>query len=166
VVIHNGDQGFEITFRGTHAEDPKDLREFLRRRQFSLEVVLRRWLNELGVALFYEGLALVEAKQAHRVTVLNASDQAVTLLIDTGSYLPIKKSYSWRDEQTRERNQEEEIYDLYRLEQGINTPHSITRIYNGDMASQRFIRSVSYNLGLADSLFQATVGPGSPGRKK
>ena len=98
---------------------------------------------------------------------MNARNEAVTLYLDTNTHLPVKKSFSWRDPTDRERNIEEEVYDAYRPVDGVMTPFSITRFYNGDMANQRFLTSVSYNKGLSDSLFSATVtyDPNKPLRK-
>ena len=63
---------------------------------------------------------------------------------------------------------EEEIYDGYRLVQGVMTPFSITRTYNGEMSNQRFLNSVLYNKGLEDSLFNVTsaYSPHQPAPKK
>src|SRR5690348_4817089 len=52
VIIHNGEQGNEITFRGISPEDPEAHADYLRRLNYSLEWVLRKWLTEPGVALF------------------------------------------------------------------------------------------------------------------
>ena len=41
------------------------------------------------------------------------------------------------------------------------TPHTITRFYNGDMSSQRFLTSVSYNQGMGDSQFDPAAASGS-----
>src|ERR1700682_1928040 len=57
IYVYQGDTGTEITYKGPHPEDPKDLTEYLRRRHFSLDWVLRKWLSEPGVALFSEGRA-------------------------------------------------------------------------------------------------------------
>jgi len=54
----------------------------------------------------------------------------------------VKKSFSWRDPTDKQRNIEEEIYDGYRLVQGVMTPFSITRTYNGEMSNQRFLNSI------------------------
>ncbi len=89
------------------------------------------------------------------MTILNVNNEAVTLYIDSVTHLPIKKSFTWRDPVDKEKNVEEEVYDGYRDVQGIMTPHSVTRFYNGDMAMQRFLNSVSYNQGLSDSKFNA-----------
>src|SRR6266446_9262775 len=55
IYVYAGDKGTEITYKGPRPEDPKDLTEYLRRRHFSLDWVLRNWLSEPSVALFYEG---------------------------------------------------------------------------------------------------------------
>lgn len=159
--VYNGDQGYEITYKGTRAEDPKDLADFLRRRQFALDWVIRHWLNEPGLALFYDGPSVAADKPAEQVTILNAKNQGVTIDIDISTHLPLKKSLSWRDPTDKERNVEDEIYDNYRPVQGVMTPFSITRFYNGDMSNQRFLTAVSYNQGLSDSKFDAqiTYGP-------
>lgn len=157
VEVYNGDKGYEITYKGTRAADPKDLTDYNRRRQYALDWVLRHWLNKPGVALFYEGPAVAADKPAEQVTILNAKNQGVTIDIDSNTHLPLKKSYSWRDPTDKERNVEEEVYDNYRPIQGIMTPFSVTRFYNGDMSSQRFLTSVSYNQGLSDAKFDAQI---------
>jgi len=157
VYVYNGDQGYEITYKGTATMEPKDLADYLRRRRFSLDWVLRKWINEPGVALFYEGSAVAEQKQTEQVTIMNVHNEGVTLYIDINDHLPVKKSFSWRDPADRERNVEEEVYDGYRSVQGIMTPFRTTRYYNGDMSNQRFMNSVTYNKGLSDSMFAATA---------
>lgn len=162
IELFRGDTGFEITYKGTREQDAKDLRDYLRRREYSLDWVLRKWLNEPGVALFYEGSTVAAQKDAQQVTIMNARNQAVTLYLDTQTHLPVKKSFSWRDPTDEQRNTEDEVYDNYRPVQGIMTPFSVTRFYNGDMSNQRFMSKVIYNQGLNDSLFaaDATSGPG------
>ena len=167
--VYNGDQGYEITFKGTAALDAKTLTEFLRRRDHSLEWVLRRWINEPGVALFYEGSAVAADKPADQVTILNSKNDSVTLFLDSTTHLPLKKTFTWRDPTDNLRNTEDEIFDAYRPTQGIMTPYSITRFYNGEMSNQRFLNTVTYNNGLNDSMFAAktTYDPTTlPPRKK
>jgi hypothetical protein len=167
--VYNGDKGFEITFKGTAALDDKALSEFLRRRDHSLELVLRKWINEPGVAFFYDGPAVAANKPADQVSVMNAKNDNVTLYLDSTTHLPLKKSFTWRDPTDNLRNTEEELYDAYRSMQGIMTPYSITRFYNGEMSNQRFLNNVTYNDALNDSLFDAktTYDPNTlPPRKK
>jgi hypothetical protein len=155
IYIYRGDEGFETTYKGTRADDPKTVSEYM--RQYSLDWVLRKWLNEPGIALFYEGATVAAQKDTQQVTIMNSRDQAVTLNIESNTHLPVKKSFSWRDPTDKERNVEEEVYDNYRLVQGIMTPFSVTRYYNGDMSNQRFLHSVVYNKGLSDTLFETNI---------
>jgi hypothetical protein len=168
VVIHSGDKGYEITYKGTRALDAKELSDYLRRRRFSLERVLREWLAEPGVALFYEGPTVAEQKAVEQVTITNSRNETVTLFLDANTHLPVKKTFSWRDPTDKQRNVEDEVYDNYRVVRGIMTPFSVTRYYNGDMAHQRFVNTVTYNSGLSDSLFEASVNyqPDRPPPKK
>jgi hypothetical protein len=155
VYVYNGDKGFEITYKGTHAEDPKELADYLRRRHFALDGVLRKWLLEPGVALFYEGQTVAEEKTVDQVTVMNSHNEGVTLYLDSADHLPVKKTYSWRDATDKQRNVEAEVYDNYREIQGIMTPYTVSRFYNGDMSGQRFMTAVTYNPWLSDSQFEA-----------
>jgi hypothetical protein len=154
VQIYNGDKGFEITYKGVRPLDQKDeLDPYLRRRRYAIEVVLRQWLNQPGVALFYEGQTVAAQKETDQVTVMNNKNEAVTLYIDINTHLPVKKSFSWRDPADKQRNVEEEIFDNYRPIQNIMTPFDTTRLFNGEMSAQTFLTAASYNQGLSESLF-------------
>lgn len=153
--VFNGVKGYEITFKGTAQLDPKILADYLRRRDHSLEIVLRKWINEPGVAFFYEGAAVAADKPSEQVSIMNAKNDSVTLYIDSTTHLPIKKSYSFRDPTDNLLNKEDEIFDAYRPTQGIMTPYSLTRFYNGEMSNQRFLNTVTYNNNLNDSMFEA-----------
>lgn len=168
VVIHNGDKGFETTNKGTAAQDKEDLIPFLRRRQHSLEQVLRKWINDPNMQYFYDGMAIVDGKPNDQVTLLNNQNDAVTVYLDQNTHLPSKTSFTWRDPKDKQRNVEEETFDNYRKVDGIMTPHSITRTFNGETSHQRFINTARYNMPLEDSVFDASVtyDPKAPPKKK
>jgi hypothetical protein len=156
--IYAGDKGFEVTYKGPHQMEKKDLEDYLRRRRFSLDTLLRAWINDPAVALFYDGNALAGNLPAQQITLINSNNEAVSLCFDIETHLPIKKTYTWRDPVDKERNFEEEIYDNYRLVQGVMTPYGFTRYFNGDMQTQRFVNSVHYNQGLNEAMFDPNSG--------
>jgi len=168
VIIHNGDKGYETTYKGTAAQDKEELEAYLRRRRHSVDWALRKWINDPGVEYFYDGLAIVDGKPADRVTLLNGQNDAVTLFLDQNTHLPLKTSYSWRDPKDKQKNVEEEVYDNYKPEQGIMTAHAITRYFNGESSHQRYIYTAKYNLNLPESMFEAstTYDPYQPLKKK
>jgi len=168
VQIFNGNKGFELTYKGTAALEPEDVQNHLRRRQHSLEAVFRRWVGDPKVALFYEGQAVVDGKQTEGVSLLNSQNDSVSVYLDINTHYPVKISYSWRDPKDKQKNEEYEIYDNYKLVQGIWTAHAISRYFNGDTSQQRFITTASYNQKLSDSMFDASVtyDPKAPLKKR
>ena len=156
--VYIGNKGYEITYKGARPVEQKDLDDYQRRKRFSLETVLRTWVNDPKVALFFEGAALAGNLAAQKVTLINSKDEAVSLYFDIDTHLPIEKSYSWRDPVDREKNVEEETYNGYRLVQGIMTPFGFTRYFNGDMQTERFITSASYTETLDQAMFDPNSG--------
>jgi len=157
-VIYTGDKGYEVTYKGPRAVEKKDLEDYHRRHRFSLETILRSWVNDPSVALFFDGAALAGSLAAQRVTLINAKNEAVSVYFDIDTHLPIKKSYSWRDPVDKERNVEEETFDGYRLVEGVMTPFGFTRYFNGDMQTERFMTSATYNKGLNQAMFDPNSG--------
>lgn len=153
-----GNKGFEITYKGPHPVEQKDIDDYLRRRHFSLDTVLRTWVNDPTVVLLFDGNAIAAEHPALQVTLINAQNESVTLYFDTDSHLPVKKSFEWRDPVDRQKNLEEEIYDNYKPVSGIMAPYSVTRFFNGDMSNQRFLNSVTINQGLDPAMFDPNSG--------
>jgi hypothetical protein len=165
--IYSGDKGFEITYKGAHPMENKDLVDYLRRRKFGLDRILRTWVNDPTVALFFDGQAIAEQQPALKVTLINAKNEAVTLFFDQDSHVPIKKTFKWRDPIDHQNNVEDEVYYNYRVVQGINTAYGFTRYYNGDMASQRSLNAAFYNENLNESMFDpnSNYNPNKPSGK-
>jgi hypothetical protein len=167
--LYLGDKGYEITFKGVHPIEDKDLTEYLRQRRFSLDAILRVWVNDPTVVILYEGYALAApGHPSDKVTLINAKNESVSLFFDTDTHLPIKKSFEWRDPIDRQKNLEEEIYENYRpVPGGVMAPYNITRYFNGDMSRQRFFNSVTVNQGLDEAMFNPNSGynPNKPVKK-
>jgi hypothetical protein len=156
--LYVGSKGYELTYKGAHPLDKKDLDDYLRRRRFSLETVLRTWVNDPGVVLLFDGFAIAAQHPAQQVTLINTKDESVTLYFDSETHLPVKKSFAWRDPVDKQKNIEEEVYDDYKPVSGVMAPYNVTRFFNGDMASQRFINSVTVNQGIDEAMFDPNSG--------
>lgn len=151
-----GDQMYELTYRGARSIDFQkeyDARVYIERRKHALEVILRQWLNAPGTALFDEGPTLTENHSVERITLINSQNDAVTLSIDTDTHLPVKKSFVIRDPQGY-RDEVGEIYDNWKMIQGVNTPFNTLVTRNGELTRQYFLSSASYNMNLQSSLFE------------
>jgi len=166
--LYVGNKAWEITFKGPHPIEQKDLDDYLRRRRFSLDTVLRTWVNDPSVVLLFEGFAIAAQHPATQITLINSQNESVTLYFDSDTHLPVKKSFSWRDPTDRQKNVEEEVYENYRQVSGVMAPYNLTRYFNGDMTSQRFLNSVTINQGLDEAMFDPGSGynPNKPPGKQ
>ena len=157
ILVYNGNDANETTYHGTHPLDAKTLKGYLERRSYSLDQVIRGWLKDPAIALYYDGATISENKQAEKVSMIAPDHRGVTLYIDANSHLPLRKTYTTRDSETGDRVEESESFDNYRLIQGVQTPTRVTRYKNDIMTAQRFISEVKYNTGIPDSKFDLTL---------
>jgi len=158
VELFVANKGYEITYKGVHGQEKKDLDDYLRRRHYALDAVLRTWINEPGVILLFEGNAIAAQRPVLQVTVINSQNESVSLYFDADTHLPVKKSFEWRDPVDKQKNLEEEVYDNYRPVDGIMAPYNITRFFNGDMSNQRFLNNVTINQALDPAMFDPNSG--------
>ncbi|HKW76119.1 MAG TPA: hypothetical protein VJN64_11390 [Terriglobales bacterium] len=156
VELYLSDKAYEVTFRGSRELDPQkdeNLKEILTRRHFALDHILRQWINQPGTLLLDEGPTLAANKMTEKITVINSKDQAVSILISPDTHLPVQKTFIVRDPQTHDRDEEDEIYDNWRMVQGVNTPYSVVIQRNGQIARQTYLLDVSYNIHPPASYF-------------
>jgi len=160
IQIMTAGHGYEITFKGK-GELPKDqVDDYYRRRDHSIEAVVQNWIHAPGVMIVFEGQKLIDRHLADQVSVLSATNDAVTLWLDGATHLPIRRTFQYRDPQFHDFDEESETYDDYHSIQGVNTPMTVTRYHNGDMSGQRYLTKVTYNEALDASFFNPdTVVP-------
>jgi hypothetical protein len=165
IELYNGDKGWEVTFKGPHEFTADELAPVLAQRPYRLERVMREWLKDPTAALFYEGSDLVEAVPVDKVTIVNARNQSVTLMIDSNTHLLAKKLYTLRDAQGY-REEEADVYGNYHFVDGIATAYTVTHLKDGDITRERFLRAVTYNQTFAANFFTPEGAPVKGGKKK
>ncbi len=143
-----GREGWEVTFRGKKPMAQDSLSDFLRRRDHSIETVVKVWLKDPKTILLYEGQRMASRHMAEQVTLISAENEAVTILIDTSTHLPLRRSFQWRDPVYKDKNTDAEEYDNYHTVDGLPTPLSITRFRNDAMYRQYYIKDVQFNQDL------------------
>jgi hypothetical protein len=148
VQFYIGRTGEEVTYKGKAALPQEQVDDFLRRRDHSIETAVKLWLKDPQTILIYEGQRLAERHLADQVTLISAQNEAVTILMDTQTHLPLRRTFEWRDPLYKDKNLDAEEYDDYHTVNGLPTPFTITRFKNEDMISQRFLDHVTYNQDL------------------
>jgi hypothetical protein len=153
VEIFAGNDCWEATYKGKKAL-PKDIcADFLRRRDHSIDVALRVWMNDPRTILVDEGQTLSERHLTDQVTLINADNDSISIQMDAETHLPRSRTFQWRDPVYQDKNTEREEYDNYHLIDGFQTAFSITRFHNGDMSSQRYVYKAGYNVPLPTDAF-------------
>jgi hypothetical protein len=158
-VVHIWDptQGYEVTYKGQTVLPEKQVIDYMRRRDHSIEEVMRTWVKQPGVTILAEGSGMRDRRPVDKVTILSAtSNDAVTIEIDQETHLPLQRSFEWRNEQFKDKDIDEEVYGDWRQFDGVMTPMNQTNYRNGDMAAQVFYTKVSFNQPIADELFDHT----------
>jgi hypothetical protein len=155
VQIYSGHTAWEVTYRGKKPLPEEQTEDFLRRRSHSIETAVRLWLQDPRTILVYEGQHLAARHLADQVTLISAQNEAVTILTDVQTHLPLRRTFQWRDPVYKDKNLDAEEYDDYHLVDGFPSAFTITRFKNDDMVSQRFIDHIHYNQPLDADFWNA-----------
>ena len=153
LLFYIGRAGWEVTYKGKAPLPQEQVDDTLRRRDHSIETAVKVWLNDPKTILVYEGQRLAERHLADQVTLISAENEAVTILMDVQTHLPLRRTFQWRDPVYKDKNLDAEEYDDYHTVGGLPTPFMITRFKNDDMISQRFMDKVTYNQPLGDDFW-------------
>lgn len=153
VQIYTGREGWEVIYSGKKPLPKDQVEEYLRRRDHSIETVVKTWLKDPNSILIYEGQQLAERHLADQVTVISAQNESVTIQMDSQTHLPLRRTFQWRDPVYKDKNEDAEEYDNYRDVDGFPTPFNTTRFKNGDMVNQRFLFHAHYNQPLPSDAF-------------
>ena len=154
-VVHlwDTDQGYEFTYKGRTILPADQVADYMRRRQHSLEEVMRTWVKAPGVVILYEGSGMRDRRPVDKVSILAANNDAVTIELEQDTHLPLQRSFQWRNTQFKDFDIDEEVYGDWRIFNDIQTPMNMTRYRNGDMVDQSFYTKTVFNQPLADDLF-------------
>jgi hypothetical protein len=153
VQFYVGRTGEEVTFKGKAPLPQEQVDDWLRRRDHSIETAIKVWLKDPQTILLYEGQHLAERHLADQVTLISSSNEAITILTDTQTHLPLRRTFEWRDPLYKDKNLDAEEYDDYHVMEGFPTPFTITRFKNDDQIRQYFIVHVKYNEDLPPDLW-------------
>jgi hypothetical protein len=143
-----GTTGWEVTYKGKAPLPQEQVDDFLRRRNHSIETVIKTWLPDPKTILVYEGQHMAERHLCEQVTLISAQNEAVTILMDIQTHLPARRSFEYRDPVYHDKNLDAEEYDDYHVFDGFPTAFNVTRFKNDEMVRQQFMDHVTYNQDL------------------
>ena len=157
VEFFEGQKGWEVTYKGKTALPKDQVDEYLRRRDHSIETAVKVWLKDPKTILVYEGQKLAERHLAEQVTLISPDNEAVTILMDVQTHLPLRRIFEWRDPDYHDKDTDIEEYDDYHVVDGLPTPFTISRIKNDEQVRQYFVSRVVFNQTLPDDFWDVDV---------
>ena len=90
--IYIGNQGWEVTYKGKRALPKDEMDDYLRRRDHSIDTVVRTWIKDPGALYIYAGQEQVERRLADKITILSSTNDNVTVDLDANTHQPDRKS--------------------------------------------------------------------------
>jgi len=157
VQIWSDNAGYEITYKGKSALPRDQVDDYYRRRDHSIESLVRVWLKAPDVMIVAEGNSMVERRLADKVSILSANNDAITIELDAATHLPLRRTFQWRNETFKDHDEDAEEYDDYHTIQGLPTALTLTRYHNGDMISQTFLTKAEYDVTLPPDAFTQDI---------
>ncbi len=148
VELYHGDTCTEVDYKGAHPQVKKICESYQRRRKHSIEYAVRKWMKEPGTVVMFDGQKLAEDHVADQVTLMNAADDSITILLDDDTHLPMEVRYEWRDPVYHDMDKDVVEFSNYHVVDGIETPYTRTYIHNGVMREQRYLFYAAYNVVL------------------
>ena len=145
VQFYIGDQGWEVTYKGKHPLPKDQVAEFIRERDHSIETAVKVWMKDPKTILIYEGPHLVERHLGIQVSLISASNEAITIVMSSDTHLPLRSEFKYRDPVYHDLDTEATEYNNYHTVDGFPTAFRITRIKNGETTQQLYVDRVRYN---------------------
>jgi hypothetical protein len=150
-----GPQAWEVTYRGKRPIPQEQSDDYFRRRDHSIETAVKVWLKDPQTILIDEGQKMAARHLAEQVTLISASNDSITILVDEQTHLPLQRIFQWRDPVYHDKNTETEEYDDYHTVQGFPSPFTISRTKNGDTVREFYVTKVIYNQNLPSDFWDA-----------
>lgn len=147
-TIHNGDSGWSVNDKKVDALPGAEVRDFQAGFKTGFQYLARFVLGRPGLTMQLVGSELVDFNR-NDVIEFRDSGNFFRLYVDQKSHLPSKMEVRRSGDSILR----EEQFANWHVFQGIQTPLYIIRLENGDKTSEVHYDNVSYNAGLADSLF-------------
>ena len=153
-VLFREDGAWEITFRGARALETDRVARYKDTTLRNIFYIFRQRLREPGMIFESRGADVIQNLPVEIVDITDSQNRVVTVYFHQSTKLPVRQTWSWRDPQTRERNDEVTTFNRYRdAGGGVQWPLQIERQRNGEKVYEIFSESVAVNQNLTDSAF-------------
>jgi hypothetical protein len=158
-VLFLQDQGWDVTFRGARPIPDQNLKRYLNSTRNNILYMLRVRFKEPGLEFDYTGRDVMQNVEVVLVDVSDAQGKVVHVVFDKLTKLPIRQTFSYIDEETKQRMDETTEFGNYRqVGDGIQWPFSIRRERNGLKVYEIYATKIQVNQTLPPTIFDLPPG--------
>jgi hypothetical protein len=153
IDIYAGDKGWVLDKGGVEEETASAIAQFQEQVKTDFDNLLRFRLKEDGLIFRYGGSDLVDLKMVDWVEIVDRYEVTYRAAVDRETHLPRRVFVIKRNEATRERTEEDNIFANFRVVDGVKMPMEITHEVDGRRTFEVFYNVCKLNTGLPDELF-------------
>jgi len=153
VDVFAGDKGWSLDKGGVQEKPADVVADFQEQVKTDFDNLLRFRLQEEGLIFRYGGSDLVDLKMVDWIEIADRDQRTFRIAVDRNTHLPLRMVVIKRNEMTRERTEEVNIFANFQLTDGAEVPMQITREVNGRRAFEVFFSECKFNTGLPDAMF-------------
>lgn len=147
-------KGWKREGKSTVEELPADqIEDFRGEVKRDLDVLLRQRVHEEGMSLFYYGPEEIAGQGEYEaVEFLDTSNDSVVVFFNRKTHLPHKLETRTTDNLGIRHKEEQEFYNWHVI-QGVHTPLRFDSYVDGELSSQKFVETITYNQTFPPELF-------------
>lgn len=153
INLYVGDKGWTLDKSGVSALSEASVADFRDQAKRDIHNLLRRRLNEPGMAIRYGGADVVDLRPIDWVDLTDAEGHNFRLAVDKTTHLLVRSVVKSEDKTNEVPDVETNIYTNFQLMDGVRTAMQIAQDRNGRRSSQVFFSTCKYNSNLAPDLF-------------
>jgi hypothetical protein len=153
INLYVGDKGWTLDKGGVSALSEASVADFRDQAKRDIHNLLRRRLNEPGMAIRYGGADIADLRPVDWVDITDSEGHNFRLAVDKTTHLLVRSVVKSADKTNESPDVETNIYTNFQLMDGVRTAMQIAQDRNGRRSSQVFFSTCKYNSNLAPDLF-------------
>jgi hypothetical protein len=153
IDVYAGDKGWVMDRGGVEEETASNVAHFQQQVKTDFDNLLRFHLRDDGLVFRFAGSDLVDLKMVDWAEMVDRYGVTYRVAVDQETHLPRRVFVITRNEDTRERTEEDNIFANFQVMDGVEMPMEITHEVDGRRTFEVFYSACKLNTGIPDGLF-------------
>jgi hypothetical protein len=157
VLLLDG-KGWDINYRGARPLTAETLERYYLTTRHNFFYILRQRLKEPGLEIELTGHEVVENQSTDILDIYDASNENVTIWVNSFSHLPVRQRWYRREKDTGYRYEEITHFTRYRGAGGIHWPMDLQLERDGERIAEIYNDEIKVDQNLKEDIFVLAPG--------